>query len=1111
LEPKPEAAQSLKRMLQLPTNCGGIEDLVLGVSWDAATLARQVDRRAAVLAQNGIGQNSILAIAHGGTAHFFADLFAVWKLGATAACLDSTLTAKEIANVVEFAKADAILLDGRSDLQDLSVPIWNLDTGAPPASTAIEDISATIDDVAKDETEPALLLFTSGTTGTPKGVVLSAGALARRIQANILAIGASKLSRALVTLPTFFGHGLIGNSLTPLFAGGIIILHPRGMALMNNLGALIDQHRVTFMSSVPSLWRLALTASEPPKGTTLQRVHVGSAPLSAGLWSDIAKWTNTEVVNCYGITETANWIGGASSKTDDFADGLVGRMWGGEAGVITEDGAIASQGDGEIVIRSGCVMSGYLKREDLTQAAFKDGWFRTGDHGSIDKDHRIWITGRLKDEINRGGFKVQPAELDTLLESHPAVAEACAFGVPDPTGGEAVAAAIKLQPGKTISAMRLQSWCAERLRRAAVPEHWFFVPEIPRTPRGKVSRDVVRRMLTEDGASQSASLAAPGHAVVIAATFNVEPLLPPLRFALEETNAFLEVKAAPYNQVSQQLKSASSELSTNLTGYNVVLLRFEDFVRDIDDPQTARDIITKTSSDLIVALAGFINRGSVTTLLVIFPNSGNASREVQSAVLGANQALSGWARTKPKLALIPTDDIDRWLSGEKYDSATDTLAHIPFTDAYYASIAIAIAKKMREATGSDKEAWPNSLSNSAALLEVSRQRRSLARSLPGAPTPPATERETELLTLWETIIGVSNIGVTDDFFELGGTSLMAARLVAELARNFAVTLPLATIVDAPTIRQLADRLDHGSQATDALVTLRGGGNRQMFFVHDGVGETLLYRNLAQRLPRDISVIAIEPHRAPNMPIAFGRIEDIAGSYVGKIREQQPHGPYLLGGMCAGGVIAYEMAAQLEKAGERVDLVTLLDAPAPSATRKAGRTGAQRRQRMLQALQGPPSSAASKTLGRAATIAKKVLNAARWEIYKRAKDASIRARFALLKKITSRGAPWPAFVPGLSAQEILNSAQASYAPRSVATDSVVLVRAKSGEGTDTPYVEIYNEQDLGWGKIARQLKIVDVEGGHSSMLQEPFVKSLAAELTPYITPKVETPKVEQAAE
>jgi len=155
------------------------------------------------------------------------------------------------------------------------------------------------------------------------------------------------------------------------------------------------------------------------------RVHVGSAPLSARSWSEIAAWSQAEVVNCYGMTETANWISGASSRSDAIADGLLGKPWGGAASVIDDDGSIQATGTGEIIVKSPSLMSGYLKREDLTTAAMIDGWFRTGDRGTVDELGRIWLTGRIKDEINRAGFKVQPAEIDMLLETHPAIAETC--------------------------------------------------------------------------------------------------------------------------------------------------------------------------------------------------------------------------------------------------------------------------------------------------------------------------------------------------------------------------------------------------------------------------------------------------------------------------------------------------------------------------------------------------------------------------------------------------------------------------------------------------------------------------------------------------------------
>ena len=477
-------------MLTTSTGEGGIEDVGLGWSWDAATLEDQVNRRAATLSQMGIGRGSVVAIGHGGTARFFADLFAIWRVGAAAACLDPSLTPGELRTVVEFSKSAALLVDGAASVDGLAVPVVELGNEQPRRVRG--------DMPPPDPNDPALVLFTSGTTGAPKGVVLSFQALRARINANIAIIGKASLARALVSLPTHFGHGLIGNCLTPLMAGGDIVLHPLGIPLANDLSRVIDQQGITFMSSVPAFWRMALTRSPRllARGS-LVRVHVGSAPFSAELWSEVAAWSGAEVVNCYGATETANWISGASSRDDGIADGLVGKMWGGDAAVIDESGAIRHRGAGEIIIRSPSMMSGYLDRPDLTAAALHQGWYRTGDRGSIDAHGRIWLTGRIKDEINRAGFKVQPAEIDAMLERHPAVAEACVFGISDRLGGEAVAAAIRLKTAAAASPQSLQAWCLERVRREAVPERWFLVSEIPRTARGKVSRDAVRRLLVE--------------------------------------------------------------------------------------------------------------------------------------------------------------------------------------------------------------------------------------------------------------------------------------------------------------------------------------------------------------------------------------------------------------------------------------------------------------------------------------------------------------------------------------------------------------------------------------------------------------------------------------
>jgi acyl-CoA synthetase (AMP-forming)/AMP-acid ligase II len=205
----------------------------------------------------------------------------------------------------------------------------------------------------------------------------------------------------------------------------------------------------------------------------------------------------------YGITETANWIAGASATEFEPEDGLIGRMWGGEAAVRLEDCTMASEGEGEIVVRTPSMMKGYYKRPDLTAEVINDRWYRTGDTGTIDAGGVIRLSGRIKNEINRAGMKVAPEEVDLLLERHPAVLEACAFGVADEIAGEAVAVAVKLIDGENLpDSNDLRSWCVQRIRRDCVPERWYFLDEIPKTDRGKLNRDIVRQACTLDESNE---------------------------------------------------------------------------------------------------------------------------------------------------------------------------------------------------------------------------------------------------------------------------------------------------------------------------------------------------------------------------------------------------------------------------------------------------------------------------------------------------------------------------------------------------------------------------------------------------------------------------------
>lgn len=455
-------------------------DVRSGRGYSRDAMWRVVLGRAAAITASGVGARDLVVVGQPDGVGFILDVFAAWTAGAAAIAVNPKLADDEQKRVL--ASTGAKLWLGPVACE---TPLSLIEAGGADV--------ATLAGRALGLDEPALILMTSGTTGTPKGVVHSLRSLSARLALNLAAIGSADLARTLNVLPAFFGHGLIGNCLTALAAGGHLHVWTNpDVTELRGLAAFIDREKITFMSSVPSFWKIAMRMSDGPQ-QPLARVHVGSAPLSLELWSEISRWAGTRrVFNMYGMTETANWIGGASLEDDGVADGFVGRAWGGSIGVLDEDGDVRRRGEGEVVLNSPTIMLGFHGMPDKTVEAFHGSWFRTGDIGEIDPQGRLFLVGRIKNEINRGGVKVPAEEIDMLLERHPDVAEACAFGVPDAVSGEAVAVAIVMRPGAPGTDDEIKDWCRRHIRPEAVPSRIFRLAEIPRNERGKIVRTVVR-------------------------------------------------------------------------------------------------------------------------------------------------------------------------------------------------------------------------------------------------------------------------------------------------------------------------------------------------------------------------------------------------------------------------------------------------------------------------------------------------------------------------------------------------------------------------------------------------------------------------------------------
>jgi acyl-CoA synthetase (AMP-forming)/AMP-acid ligase II len=466
----------------------------------------------------GLSRGATIALVSDNSVEFVVGLLAVVSSGARVAPLNPALTSSEmsrrlselsayavlapehLASKLQFADAIAgsavrwvMSIENSGGLYEVRIANRN---GRRPASDLGAETNALIngDDVA-------LLMFTAGTTSAPKLVPLTH----RNIVASVHSISSgydlSPQDATLIVMPLFHGHGLVAGLLATLASGGSAYLPSAGRFSAHLFWPDVVRLGVTWYTAVPTIHRILLNRASqeyPSSPVALRFIRSCSAPLDEELATAMIATFRVPLISAYGMTEASHQVSSNPLPVDGSnKPSSVGLPTGVEVRIVADDGKDAATGSiGEIWVHGATVSTGYLNNPEANSASFVDGWFRSGDLGSVDANGYLYVRGRLKEIINRGGEKISPGEIDAVLLSNPKVLEAASFGVSDATYGESVQAAVILRPGMKATEGELRDYCRTKLSAFEVPGRIYMMVDLPRTAKGSTDRRALAAQFT---------------------------------------------------------------------------------------------------------------------------------------------------------------------------------------------------------------------------------------------------------------------------------------------------------------------------------------------------------------------------------------------------------------------------------------------------------------------------------------------------------------------------------------------------------------------------------------------------------------------------------------
>ena len=510
---------SLQRLAERSWDRTGAESMLWyeGTQWTGAQLAQRARRLAGGLAGAGLRPGDRVLICMANCPEVSVTYHAAWRAGAVTTPVLFLLSEDELRHVLRDSGAAMAVttpeflpkvLAAGAGLDSLRAVVVTGDSAAPPAGPPLLPF-AELEGVAEaglvdsDPAGLAALLYTGGTTGRSKGVMISHDALSSSAWAATATSHDPSLRSVLLPLPLSHVYGLMVSvmSLHTPEPGTSVLMRWFDPALWLRLAA---EHHVNVSPMVPSMLQMLLQQPlEDYDLSALARITSGAAPLPRQVAEDFQRrLPQVEIAEGYGCTETAAII--ATSPIGQARPGSVGRPAPGvEVRIERPDGIPAGPGeDGEICVRGPVLMSGYWNAPAETAQAMRGGWLHTGDVGRLDADGYLFIVDRIKDLIIRGGYNVYPRDVEDVLVQHPDVAAAAVVGRPDDKYGEEVVAFVQLRAGGTASPAELIEFARTRLSAVKYPREVRVIDAIPLTSVLKTDRKRLRGMLTEGAAAQ---------------------------------------------------------------------------------------------------------------------------------------------------------------------------------------------------------------------------------------------------------------------------------------------------------------------------------------------------------------------------------------------------------------------------------------------------------------------------------------------------------------------------------------------------------------------------------------------------------------------------------